>query len=207
MPSKLIQYGGVAAAVVVIAFGLGSLYMGITGHATVRDSIAQEQIVGTPDMTPEATAAAVKEAGLTGIDIPAKAIAGEPVDTGAEARLFAEYVRVHTLEATGGQVYAQMGRFLDEHGKPTSDEAAAAKDPKTGAPVPNGAREIWITSTALSTALQTSFFAENVARFGIVMGIALLLVGGGLLVVALGPVRRMAGEPRRIKPAAPAPAV
>jgi hypothetical protein len=39
-------------------------------------------------------------------------------------------MRIHALEATGGQTYAQMGRFLDAKGNPTSDETKAAKDPK-----------------------------------------------------------------------------
>jgi hypothetical protein len=94
-------------------------------------------------------------------------------------------MRKHTLEATGGQTYAQMGRFLDANGKPTSDEAKAAKDPKTGQPVENGLRNMWVTSTALSTALNTAYFAESVATFAIVMGIALLLTGVGFLVLSI----------------------
>jgi hypothetical protein len=94
-------------------------------------------------------------------------------------------MRAHTLEATGGQTYAEMGRFLDENGEQTSDEAAAAKDPKTGEPVENPARNIWIGSTAFQTALNTAYFAESVATFAIVIGAALLLVGIGLLVLTI----------------------
>jgi hypothetical protein len=54
-----------------------------------------------------------------------------------------------------------MGRFLDESGNPTGDEAAAAKDPKTGEPVTNPARDIWISSTAFQSALNTAYFAER----------------------------------------------
>ena len=42
-----------------------------------------------------------------------------------------------------------------------------------------------VTETALGTALNTSYFAENVATFAIVMGIALLLTGVGFLVLTL----------------------
>ena len=80
----------------------------------------------------------------------------------------------------------RMGRFLDANGKPTSDEAKAAKDPKSGQPVENGLRNMWVTETALTTALNTSYFAERVAYFSIVMGIALLLTGIGFLVLTLG---------------------
>jgi len=45
---------------------------------------------------------------------------------------------------------------------------------------------MWVTETALTTALNTSFFAERVAVFSIVMGVALLLTGIGFLVLTLG---------------------
>jgi hypothetical protein len=95
-------------------------------------------------------------------------------------------MRILALEATGGQVYAQMGQYVDANGKPTDDKAMAAIDPKTKQPVANGARTTWINETALSTALNTSYFAENVALFSIVMGIALLLTGVGFAVLTLG---------------------
>ena len=82
-----------------------------------------------------------------------------------------------------------MGRFIsaDDPKNPagTSDEAAALKD-ETGAPLSNTARNTWITATALSTALNMSYMAEQMALFGIVVGIALLLSGIGFIVLALG---------------------
>jgi hypothetical protein len=158
---KLYQYGGIAASIVLIAFGIGAVYMGIDGRSMVRSDIAREQIVGTDDST----------------------IAGQKVDTGSEAKEFAAVIRKHTLEATGGQTYAQMGRFIGKDGKPTSDENAAAIDTETGKPVENGLRNMWINATALSTALNTAYFAEQVATFAIVMGIALLLAGLGFAVL------------------------
>ena len=62
----------------------------------------------------------------------------------------------------------------------------AATDPKTGQPVENGLRNMWVNETALTTALNTAYFAESVATFAIVMGIALLLTGIGFLVLTLG---------------------
>jgi hypothetical protein len=184
--SKVFNYGGIAAAVILIAFGIGALVMGMNGRDDVRTSISKESIVGTPDMTPTAIAAEAKKAGLKNVDIPSMSVAGQKIDTGSEAKAFAQYMRIHALESTGGQVYAEMGRYLDSQGKATNDEAAAAKDPKTGKPVENGARNLWVTETALSTALNTSYFAENVANFAIVMGVALLLTGIGFLVLTLG---------------------
>jgi hypothetical protein len=47
-----------------------------------------------------------------------------------------------------------------------------------------------VTETALATALNTSYFAENVASFAIAMGFALLLAGVGFLVLTLRLPRR-----------------
>jgi len=160
---KLFHYGGIVASVVLIAFGLGAIYMGVDGRGYVRDNLAAEQIVGTPDST----------------------IPGQKVDTGAEAQAFAKVMRKHTLEATGGQTYAQMGRYLDANGKPTNDENAAAINPTTKKPVENGLRNMWVNETALTTALNTAYFAEQVATFAIVMGIALLLAGVGFGILSL----------------------
>jgi hypothetical protein len=80
-----------------------------------------------------------------------------------------------------------MGRYqsADDPADPagTSDPAAAAKD-DGGQPVANGAREIWVTETALTTALNVSYMAERLAVFGMVVGIALLLTGIGLVILA-----------------------
>jgi hypothetical protein len=188
MTSKFFKYAGIAASFVLIAFGIGATLMGVNGRAEVRDTLKAEQIVGTPDMD--------------------KRIAGKPVETGAEAKLFAAGIRKHTLESTNGQVYAEMGRFIDEAGKPTNDESLAAVDAKTGQPIENELRNLWITSTALTTALNTSFFAESVALFAIVMGIALLLTGIGMLVFTIRWLREpMASTPTASKaPVVPVPA-
>jgi hypothetical protein len=183
---KLFEYGGIAASVILIAFGAGSVGIGAWGISNVRDNLKLEQISGSPDMTPSAIKAEAKQAGLTGVSFPSCNVAGQAIDTGSKARCFASYMRIHTLEATGGQTYAQMGRFIDSKGNQTSDQALAAKDPKTGQPVENAKRNIWVTETALTTALNTAFFAERVGLFGIVMGIALLLTGIGFLILTLG---------------------
>jgi hypothetical protein len=154
---KLLRYGGIAASIVLIAFGVGAIVTGFNGRDQVRTELAREQIVGTPDST----------------------IPGQLVDTGGEAHAFANIMRHHTLEATGGQTYSQMGQYLDANGKATDDKTKAAIDPATKKPVSNPARQIWVTETALTTALNTAYFAESVATFAIVMGFALLLSGIG----------------------------
>jgi hypothetical protein len=95
-------------------------------------------------------------------------------------------MRVHALESTDGQVYAEMPRAVDaETGDPIPDEEAGAAL-AAGTAVDNPERQIWVTQTALATALNTSYFAEQVAAFSIVVGIALVLIGIGLLVLTYG---------------------
>jgi hypothetical protein len=182
--NKLYVYAGIAASVVMIAIGIGSIVIGTSGRDEVRDKIAIEGIVGTPDMNPDDTRSAVEEAGID-VDIPDCTVAEEQVDDGDSAKCFAEYMRIHALEDTGGLTYAEMPRFIGKDGEPTAEESDAALDPKTGEPVSNPQRNIWVTETALGTALNTSYFAEQVAEFSIVMGLCLLLAGIGFLVLTL----------------------
>ena len=99
--------------------------------------------------------------------------------------------------------YAEMGRFLTPSGEDTSDDAAAAKTAE-GQPVDNGLRNLWVTETALTTALNQAYFGERVGVFGIVMGIALLLTGIGFLILTLsGALER---RPAVAAEAAPRPA-
>lgn len=203
--SKIFRYGGVAASVILIVFGIASIAIGAAGRNTVHDNLKAEQITGTPDMTPKAIKAEGQAAGLKGVDYPTCSVAGKAVDNGTRARCFAQYMRIHALEATGGLVYAQMGQYLDASGKPTEDKAKAAIDPKTRQPVANGARTTWVNETALSTALNTSYFAENVALFSVVMGIALLLTGVGFGVLTLGLLPRRREGAVDVKGAAPTP--
>ena len=65
--TKFLQYAGIAASVVLIAFGIGAAVIGVNGRDRVHNELAREQIVGTPDST----------------------IPGQKVDTGSEATAFA----------------------------------------------------------------------------------------------------------------------
>jgi len=182
---KVLELGGFVAAAVLIAFGVAAIAMGVNGRTTVRDSLKLEQITGSPDMTKAAIAEEAMKAGLpASIKLPTADIAGKPIVTGQLAREFASYMRIHTLEASGGLTYAQMPRYLTADGKGTSDATKALQ--ANGKPVDNPVRALWVTETALTTALNTSYMAEKVALFGIVVGIALLLSGIGFGVLAVG---------------------
>ena len=71
---RIFEIGGFIAAVVLIAFGVGAVVMSVNGRSTVQDTLAQEHIVGSPDMTPVAIKAEAKQAGLdvSGLSFPAK---------------------------------------------------------------------------------------------------------------------------------------
>jgi len=182
---KLFEIGGLVAAVVLIAFGVTSIVMGVNGANTVKDSLKLEQITGTPDMTPAAIKAEAAKAGLdvATINFPTKSVAGLPINTGDRARSFAGYMRIHTLEATGGVPYALMPRYATADGKGTNDPTKALQS--GGRPVDNAARNIWVTETALTTALNTSYMASQLALFGIVAGVAFLLSGIGFAILAI----------------------
>jgi hypothetical protein len=194
---KALEIGGFIAAAVLIAFGVVAIAMGVNGRHTVSNSLSNEYIVGSSDMTPSAIKAEAQKAGIASAvkQWPTENIANQRIDTGAEARQMAMYMHIHSLEATGGYTYAQMGQFTAKAGTPkselmpgggTSNPEFAVTDPKTKQPVPNGARQVWVTYNALGTALNTSYMASQLALFGIVVGIALLLAGIGFAVLAVG---------------------
>ena len=172
------QLGGYAASALLAVLGIAMVVVGFSGRSEVQDRLAQEAIVGTPDSS----------------------IPGQTVDTGSEAKAFADVMRKHTLEATGGLTYAQMPRAVfKDTGKPVPD-AQTDKALASGKAIDNPDRQIWVTSTALSTALNTSYFAESVATFAIAVGIALLLIGIGLFVLTRGLARRVIEDVTEVKP-------
>src|SRR4051812_21242474 len=189
------KIGGLVAGVVLIAFGIAVVVLAVNGRNTVHDELQQQQITGTPDMTPTAIEAEAAKAGLKEVALPTCDVAGEPIDTGSEARCFSQYMNVHALEATGGYTYAEMGIYTAKPDAPksqlapgggTSNAQYAQVDPKTGQPVQNGSRQVWVTETALATALNMSYMATQLSLFSLVVGVALLLTGVGFIVLALG---------------------
>jgi hypothetical protein len=189
---KLLRIGGYISGGVLILFGIAVIVLGIWGFNFTRDHIEREGIVFGPVEDP-----AVAE--------HAEQWAGEPVQTGRQALAMAEIMREHTLSSTEGLTYAEMGRYQSAESPSdpagTNDPEAAAKD-ESGEPISNGARNIWITETALATALDMGFMSEMLSIFSVVVGIALLLTGIGLLILA----RAVFGAPKtEAGTASPAP--
>jgi hypothetical protein len=172
--SRGLRIGGYVSGGLLIFFGIAVVVLGVWGFKFTRDHIEREGISFGPIEDP-----AVAE--------HAPDWAGQPVDTGRKALAQAEIMREHTLSNTGGLTYAEMGRYQSaanpDDAKGTNDEAEAAKD-DNGQPISNGARNIWVTETALATALDMGFMSEMLSIFSIVVGIALLLTGIGLVILA-----------------------
>ena len=173
---RIWEIGGFIAGAVLIVFGAAAIYMGVDGRNTVRDSLKDEMVFFS---TAEDEDAAT--------DKYASEWYGEQVTNGDQARAFASVMREHQLERTEGLTYAQMGRFIaaDNPDDPagTSDEEAALKD-EEGNAISNPARQSWVTAVAITTALNTSYMAEQLSIFGMVVGVALLLTGVGLVILA-----------------------
>ena len=72
---KWFAYGGIAASVILVAFGIGAIVIGVNGYNTVRDEISAQNITATDDA-----------AELTGGVLQP----GQAITTGAEARAFAD---------------------------------------------------------------------------------------------------------------------
>ena len=215
---RFLEIGGIAAGVIMVGFGVAAIYMGFDGRATVQDNLANEFIVGSEDMTPDVIndeipgivaaqkqiAAERAKAGaepieFTPVSAPSCSVAGEEIDNGTDARCFAQYLRIHALRSTSGLTYSQMGRYVAKDDAPpaetdfaggTSNPQYAQVDPQTNQPADNSTRELWVTATALSSALNLAFTAEQISLFGIVVGIALLLTGIGLFILAVAVLHR-----------------
>jgi hypothetical protein len=185
---KIWEIGGFVAGGLLIIFGVVSIILGVNAYTTTRDAIEAEGITFGAAEDPAVQKYAAQWA-------------GQPVETGEQARAFAKIMREHTLSSTGGLTYAQMGRYQladdpsDQAG--TNDPDQAATD-ENGQPVANGARNIWVTETALTTALNMSYLAERLSIFSLVVGIALLLTGVGLVILAFAVFGRLQEEAERV---------
>lgn len=135
---KVLWGGGIAVGVLLVVLGAVWIWQGASARSEVHDTISQEQIVGSPDMSPEGIRPALVEAKLVDkVTVPDCDVAEEAIDTGDEARCFAEYMRVHALESSGGRTYGQMGRFLTADGEetPTRPTHGGRRiEPRDGAP-------------------------------------------------------------------------
>ena len=146
-------FGAVALFAMIV--GAVSFLGGIAGAVYTWDQAVDQNIT-----TPED--ASIPEAPVRG-----------PLTMLSQSAIITE----HALDSTDGQYYAEMERMvpqLDESGEPVLDEA--------GEPVmvPNEARNIWVTVSALNSALGLGVLAYGVSAFAMFVGLTLLAVGFAL---------------------------
>lgn len=181
-------------------FITGTPDMTPTGIKPEVDAIkAEQQKIATAQKN--ANVPASQRFTFTTVEAPDCSVAGKPVNNGTSALCFGRYMRIHALGASNGLTYSQMGQYAAKPDAPpkstdfnggTSDTAYAQTDPTTGKPVSNGARNLWVTETSLTTALNLAYTGSQISLFGIVVGVALLLSGVGFLILALsGAIQRV----------------
>lgn len=145
---KILKFSSCLAIVAGIVLAIG----GIWGISFTYQNIAREKIVTAPD-------AKIPNTPLRG---PQTLIAQSDI------------IREHTLKTTDGKTFAEMPRQiakLDKDGKPMLDEKGAE------IMVPNTARDIWITSTALTTALHLAIFSYVFSCLIILFGLVSFWTG------------------------------
>ncbi len=195
---KVLEIGGLVAGAVLIVFGVVAIVMGVNGRSTVNSAIKAEQIVGSADMTPagdQGRGGRRREARPEQASDPDLPVANTPSTTarppaasrstcgstrsrrpaGSPTRRWASTSRLPN--APKSQLMVGGGTDNKVYARDRSDDQAAGS---------NGARNVWVTETALTTALNTSYMASQLALFGLVVGIALLLSGFGFAILAIG---------------------
>jgi hypothetical protein len=171
--SLLRHWFWVAPLVLGIAFIGGGLYMVSEGREAkdeVRDAVVRENIVTSEDAT----------------------IPNVPVTNAATAKAQAEVIEAHVLEATGGDTYATVDRYVSADGLGTTSdrEQALIVD---GNPVPNPARNTAFQGAALRTSLNLAVMGFKISD--LVMGMGFFMVAiGGTFVLFLAPAVYYAAE-------------
>jgi hypothetical protein len=133
--------------------GLGLVAAGLAARRDVARTLARERITGP---------------------------GGKPVTSAAAARSLAEAIRTSTLESTDGRTYSETETYLGPDGQPTSDQASALVDERTGQPVENPDVKLWLQATTLQTALMQAFLAFRLSELTAGLGAAFVAVGAGL---------------------------
>lgn len=125
--------------------------------------------------------------GVWGVSFTYKNVAREKIVTPADSSMpnipvrgpltlmaQANIIREHTLKTTGGKMYAEMPRQiakLDADGKAVVDEKGVA------VMVPNTARDMWVTATALTTALNLGIITYAFSGLMVLLGLISVWTG------------------------------
>src|SRR3989338_8025641 len=148
----------IVTSILAVVAGIAMIGGGFWGIVFTYKNVAQEKITTPTDSS-----------------IPGVQVLG-PLTLKAQA----DIIREHTLKTTGGKVFAEMPRQiqkLDADGKPVLDT--------DGKPVmvANTARDMWITATTLTTALNLGIITY--AFSGLILFMGLISIWTGITFHAL----------------------
>lgn len=165
----------IAPLVLGAVFIGGGLYMISEGNSAkdeVRDALVREGVTVSED---------------------APQYAGQAVDSADKAEVQADVIWKHTLEATDGETYATLGRFIAADGEGftnSQDEALLGAD---GKPVANPLRNTAFQSASLRTSLNLAVMGFKVSDLVIGLG-AFMIVMGATFILFLAPAVYWAAE-------------
>ena len=178
---KILELGGIVSSPSSDrVFGIGAIITGLDGRSTVQDDLKQEQIVGTPTCRrlPSRRAPRRRDS-RRAIELPTVAVAGQAIDTGA--------ARAASPPTSGSirsrRPAARPTRSCRASRRPTGrDSTTSLRPSRTRRASRSRTRSATslITATALETALNTSYMAEQLSLFGIVVGRRAAVAGIGL---------------------------
>jgi hypothetical protein len=140
---------------VFVGAGGYTIYRGVDAKHQVKDELVAQNITTTPDAS----------------------IPNVQVKDAATAESMARIINHHSLDASSGKTYSQLGRYLAADGTTDTNDANAALKGADGKPVANPVRNTAFQASALETSLWSSVLAFNVAD---------LVVGLGVMIVVLG---------------------
>ncbi len=135
------------SSILAISVGIIMVIGGAWAVMFTYENVSREKIVTTEDAS----------------------IPNTPVNDPLTLKSQADVIRKHTLKTTDGKTYAEMPQQVAK-----VDASGSAVLDKSGKPVmvPNAARNIWITATTLTTALNlgivTYLFSGLIILFGLV---------------------------------------
>lgn len=147
MKNKL-QFGGYLAIIAGLVLVIG----GVWGISFTYKNVAQEKIVTGEDAS-----------------IPNAKVIG-PLTLKSQA----DIIREHTLKITEGKTYAEMPRFIEK--KDDKGNIVLDKEGKAVL-IENAARNIWITATSLTTAINLAIMSYAFSALIILFGLVSLFTG------------------------------
>lgn len=140
------------ASILAIIAGIVLIVGGVWGVKFTYKNVTQEKIITTPDSS-----------------LPNRLVSG-PMTLKAQANI----IREHTLKTTGGKTYAEMPREIqkvDEKGNALFNSKGEALM------TPNTARDLWVTATTLTTALNLGIITYAFSGLIILFGLVSIMTG------------------------------